>query len=831
MRKIAKKLLALLLASVMTFGLLPVSEIADIDLGGLFSVKAEAATVSSYSNGDIIEFGWYPQLQVTDSSLITALNADDGEWISYGYYSGTGTLQDGNMTAGDYMRYKDVIYGSNKYRGVVFDTYRPIRTGYISTNSTDMAEQYTNGYTTSTVYWFKYEPIEWRVLDPDTGMVMSETILDSQAYNNYILSSNITGTSDDDACWGDSSKTYYSNNYANSSIRTWLNEDFYNTAFSSAQQSIIQYTRLDNSAYDSIYSEYDSQTTNDKIYLLSWDDMFRTEYGFSPDCGEDDTKRIAQESDYAKCQGLHVNKYSENSTWYLRTAGHRSMYTCCVASGGSVHTNTSTNYTLYGIRPALNFNLSSEIFQSDVKNTGIYTLNYNANGGSGAPAAQTKQYDVNLTLSTTVPTKKYTVSYNANGGNVSPTSKTVSCTFENWNTAQNGSGTAYKPGATYSANQDLMLYAQWTNPTYGTLPTPARTGYTFSGWYTSATGGTKITSSNTVSSNTTLYAQWKAKDIYNLGEETYSFANFGDNDSAGGHCFGMSITSSGYYIGALDVSEIGLSSADELYTVTLTEEVKEPICHYQAIQGSDRQNAIVAGGKPFRTPYFDMESDWTEVVNYVKNHNHDNKGTLQVLNYVDGEGGHAMNFLYYSNVSGQDRIYVYDNNYPNTETYFYKDSYGEIRQYPESTFKNALDSIGLLDVKKYLQSAEDFDFTHVIYAYEGEVSIDGAEGYPMFGETGDRIKYMYEVPENLNEVKIIPLVDNAEFSYLNEEYSFGKVDDTTVGVFKLATLNSDADTQAPGLTIENENKSIWDIILDFFKMLLGLIMLPFSFLF
>ena len=43
----------------------------------------------------------------------------------------------------------------------------------------------------------------------------------------------------------------------------------------------------------------------------------------------------------------------------------------------------------------------------------------------------------------------------------------------------------------------------------GTLDSPSRTGYTFQGWYTQASGGTKITSSTTVpAANTTYYAHW-----------------------------------------------------------------------------------------------------------------------------------------------------------------------------------------------------------------------------------------------------------------------------------------------------------------------------------
>ena len=50
----------------------------------------------------------------------------------------------------------------------------------------------------------------------------------------------------------------------------------------------------------------------------------------------------------------------------------------------------------------------------------------------------------------------------------------------------------------------------------GTLPTPTRTGYTFTGWFTAATGGTRITDTTTVpANNVTYYAQW-TRDNYTI---------------------------------------------------------------------------------------------------------------------------------------------------------------------------------------------------------------------------------------------------------------------------------------------------------------------------
>ena len=52
-----------------------------------------------------------------------------------------------------------------------------------------------------------------------------------------------------------------------------------------------------------------------------------------------------------------------------------------------------------------------------------------------------------------------------------------------------------------------------TGKTYGSLPTPNRTGYDFDGWYTRETSGTKVTENTSVGTNlpATLYAHWTAK--------------------------------------------------------------------------------------------------------------------------------------------------------------------------------------------------------------------------------------------------------------------------------------------------------------------------------
>jgi uncharacterized protein (TIGR02145 family)/uncharacterized repeat protein (TIGR02543 family) len=165
---------------------------------------------------------------------------------------------------------------------------------------------------------------------------------------------------------------------------------------------------------------------------------------------------------------------------------------------------------------------------------------------------------------------QYTITFNPNGGTVSSASATTDTsgklaslpeptrngyTFEGWFTAETG-GTAVSTGTAFSAN--TTIYARWaeepitppdtTNPNDTTsgggtksqytitfnynysgstntsattdtsgklasLPTPARSGYTFDGWYTVAEGGTEVTENQVYTANTTIYAQWTAEPV------------------------------------------------------------------------------------------------------------------------------------------------------------------------------------------------------------------------------------------------------------------------------------------------------------------------------
>jgi len=255
--------------------------------------------------GMTVQFGTYPQSKVRDARLLITLNAERGtlptsensqKWTDYGYYI--------SGSVSSYMWYIDVITATGKYRGVYFTSYRPNNTTYPS--STLYSFQDDNGYRTSSVYWFKYEPITWRVLDVQSNraFLMADLILDSQDYHYSSRARTIGGS------------TVYANNYEHSHIRSWLNDNFYNTAFTAEEKARIQTTTVDNSVASTGYSSntYACANTSDKVFLLSYAEATSATYGLSTDAS-----RQLQPSAYAQSQGVYTDTSNGNSYWWLRS--------------------------------------------------------------------------------------------------------------------------------------------------------------------------------------------------------------------------------------------------------------------------------------------------------------------------------------------------------------------------------------------------------------------------------------------------------------------------------------------------------------------------------
>lgn len=213
--------------------------------------------------------------------------------------------------------------------------------------------------------------------------------------------------------------------------------------------------------------------------------------------------------------------------------GESASFTCTVTYNDGKSANVMPTWSVSGGSTFASIDSAGVLTANEVAavQSVTVTASYTYNG-----ITKTATKDV------TVNTKSVTVSFDANGGSVSP------------------------------ATKSYTVYG-----TYGSLPTPTRSGYTFNGWYTAASGGTKITASSTVSTSiTTLYAQWK------ISAYTVSFnANGGTGSmTAKSVTIGSSVTlpkctftKSGYVFAGWATSSNGFVAYGDCVSITPTANV------------------------------------------------------------------------------------------------------------------------------------------------------------------------------------------------------------------------------------------------------------------
>ena len=296
-------------------------------------------------NGSSFQLGLYPQSKVTDVSLIEILNQSAGEvpsysqkggWVSYDYYK-YGEVE-------YFAWYIDIDYNDTKYRGVIFSDYRPDST--VNSGSSSATYQDDNGYIEETVYWFKYEPIRWRVVKQSDGkaLAISELILDSQCFYT------------DRNTRKNGNETVYANNWEHSSLRQWLNNNFYNIVFSDNEKNAVIAQSLDNklTGYDGNYNEYSNcqNNTTDNVFLLSYQDVTGNTLGFNS------SNLRKWSTDYAKAQGLYSSPNVDYcGLWWLRSPSADTSSAVALVDATGMTGDQYVNKTSYGVVPAIIVNI------------------------------------------------------------------------------------------------------------------------------------------------------------------------------------------------------------------------------------------------------------------------------------------------------------------------------------------------------------------------------------------------------------------------------------------------------------------------------------------
>ena len=158
---------------------------------------------------------------------------------------------------------------------------------------------------------FQDEDIEWIVLDVQDGkaLLLSKYCIDSRVFNSR----------ERDISW----KLCI--------LRTWLNSDFYKSAFTSGEKQIILNTELPEDG------------VTDRIFILSADEVMK----YLPD---PDYAYVAYPTKYAMERGVVIN-IDNSCGWWVRTPGLVDTHALVFGSGQGEY--VPVNKDCYGVRPAM----------------------------------------------------------------------------------------------------------------------------------------------------------------------------------------------------------------------------------------------------------------------------------------------------------------------------------------------------------------------------------------------------------------------------------------------------------------------------------------------
>ena len=153
-------------------------------------------------------------------------------------------------------------------------------------------------------------------------------------------------------------------------------------------------------------------------------------------------------NDASNYSGSNVQAYRDNNSdaqrWFIYSAGNGYYYLRPKCSDSAVldlynrETSNGTNIQIWTTNQTGAQKWKLEKVRTE------FTIQYNANGGSGTPESQKKQAEKALTLSKSIPTR-------------------TGYEFRGWSTSSGSQNVAYLPGGNYTTDADKTLYAVW-NP-------------------------------------------------------------------------------------------------------------------------------------------------------------------------------------------------------------------------------------------------------------------------------------------------------------------------------------------------------------------------------
>lgn len=341
-----RRMIAGAMIAVLLFSLLPVptNVKAAITIEDPVINKSSSLQAGQKVTYDTVYFGSYPQAEVIAQK-------EDMDAVEPEMRNGADFIVDASL----YQKLEKATW-ENDETTIKGERYRRMKmedATYAVASSEDEHKWYSSYRwwlgSNNTYRYFKYQPIKWRVLDVsgDEAFLLADLALDCRRYHEQ----------------------YNSITWETCTLRAFLNNEFYQSAFDTDEQNAIIESELENKS-NTLYRTKGGNDTIDKVFLLSEPEMARStakEYGFANDYDCYDEARQAKSSTYAKAMGIFSGIVNDGRgdfrgycDWWMRMPGDSAKDAMfCWYAGYIDYKGIYDYYDKAGVRPALKLDLSS----------------------------------------------------------------------------------------------------------------------------------------------------------------------------------------------------------------------------------------------------------------------------------------------------------------------------------------------------------------------------------------------------------------------------------------------------------------------------------------
>jgi len=188
------------------------------------------------------------------------------------------------------------------------------------------------------------EALNWTVMDVDregVALLLCDSVIEAKPFNTV---RDVTHIRDNILTPDDLYDELYVMNWEICSLRTWLNGEFFTSAFNEAEQARVYESELI-TGKNPITDKGDCVTT-DKVFMLSADE--------ARDLFDSDSARLADATENAKTNGVRIGAVSGAPSYWLRTSGESMWHAAAVNTDGTVnYSGMSVENARIGVRPCV----------------------------------------------------------------------------------------------------------------------------------------------------------------------------------------------------------------------------------------------------------------------------------------------------------------------------------------------------------------------------------------------------------------------------------------------------------------------------------------------